>query len=143
MSEETKTAAKNKLANLTVRIGHPTQWPQDLYDLVLSAPEEGGLYIDNILAILKANSDYTFATSKDPVDKTQWLDTPQTINAYYSPQDNSINILAGILQAPFYDPNASVEENLGGIGTVIGHEITHAFDTTGAQFDEAGNLRDW
>lgn len=143
MSEETKTAAKNKLANLTVRIGHPTQWPQDLYDLVLSAPEEGGLYIDNILAILKANSDYTFATSKDPVDKTQWPNTPQTINAYYSPQDNSINILAGILQAPFYDPNASVEENLGGIGTVIGHEITHAFDTTGAQFDEAGNLRDW
>ena len=143
MSEETKAAAKNKLANLTVRIGHPEQWSQDLYNLVLSAPEEGGLYIDNIMAILKANSDHIFATRKDPVDKTQWPDTPQTINAYYSPLDNSINILAGILQAPFYDPDASAEENLGGIGTVIGHEITHAFDTMGSQFDEAGNLRDW
>lgn len=143
MSEETKAAAKNKLANLNVRIGHPEQWPQDHYDLALSAPEEGGLYIDNILSILKATADDTFSTSKDPVDKTRWLDTPQTVNAYYSPQDNSINILAGILQAPYYDPNASVEENLGGIGTVIGHEITHAFDTMGSQFDEAGNLRDW
>ena len=62
MSEETKAAAKNKLANLTVRIGHPEQWSQDLYNLVLSAPEEGGLYIDNIMAILKANSDHIFAT---------------------------------------------------------------------------------
>ena len=82
-------------------------------------------------------------TRHDPVDKTLWPDTPQTVNAYYMPQDNSINLLAGILMPPFYDPEASEEENLGSIGTVIAHEITHAFDTSGSQFDENGNLRDW
>ena len=87
--------------------------------------------------------DYEFATRNEPVDKTLWPDTPQTINAYYDPSNNSINILAGILQAPFYDPEASIEENLGGIGAVIGHEITHAFDNNGAMYDEQGNLRDW
>ena len=143
MSEETKAGAQNKLAAMTVRIGHPTQWPQDRYEMILYAPEEGGIYIDNALRIMEANTNYAFETRNDPVDKTLWPDTPQTINAYYNPQDNSINLLAGILRPPFYDPEASIEENLGGIGTVIGHEITHAFDTLGSQFDEQGNLRNW
>ena len=143
MSDATKAEARNKLASLTVRIGHPTEWPQDRYELVLYAPDEGGLYIDNALAIMESSTDYAFETRDEPVDKTLWPSTPQTINAFYSPLDNSINILAGILRAPFYDPEASAEENLGGIGTVIGHEITHAFDMTGSQFDEKGNLRDW
>ena len=72
--------------------------------------------------------EYTMETRHDPVDKTLWPDTPQTVNAYYMPQDNSINLLAGILMPPFYDPEASEEENLGSIGTVIAHEITHAVD---------------
>lgn len=143
MSDATKAEAKNKLANLTVRVGHPDSWPQDRYELVLKTPQEGGTYIDNYMEIQKAIMDYIFENKDEPVDKTLWADTPQTVNAYYEPQSNSINILAGILQAPFYDPTASAEENLGGIGTVIGHEITHAFDTSGARFDEQGNLRDW
>lgn len=143
MSQDTRTEAQNKLASLEVRIGHPDTWPQDRYELILDSPEEGGLYIENYLKTAKASSDYMFDTRNEPVDKTLWPDTPQTVNAYYSPQDNSINLLAGILQPPYYDPEASDEENLGGIGTVIGHEITHAFDTTGSQFDAEGNLRDW
>lgn len=143
MSDATKKEAKNKLAQLDVRVGHPDSWPQDRYELILEAPEDGGLYIDNYLRAAKAASDYSFETKDEPADRSLWPDTPQTVNAYYDPQNNSINILAGILQAPFYDPDASAEENLGGIGTVIGHEITHAFDTSGAQFDENGNLRDW
>ncbi|HIQ73714.1 MAG TPA: M13 family metallopeptidase [Candidatus Cottocaccamicrobium excrementipullorum] len=143
MSDATKAEAKNKLGKIDVRVGHPDDWPQDKYELNLKAPEDGGLYIDNFLMMAKVATDYNFATIDEPVDKSLWPDTPQTVNAYYDPQSNSINILAGILQAPFYDPDASVEENLGGIGTVIGHEITHAFDTNGALFDEKGNLRDW
>mgnify|MGYP005802522479 CR=1 FL=1 len=143
MGEETKEEAKKKLESLDVRIGHPETWPQDRYEVLLDAPEENGTYIDNYLKIHKAAVDYEFATRNEPVDKTLWPDTPQTINAYYDPSNNSINILAGILQAPFYDPEASIEENLGGIGAVIGHEITHAFDNNGAMYDEQGNLRDW
>ena len=143
MSEATKEEAKNKLAKMEVRVGHPDIWPQDRYELVLDAPGEGGLYIENYMKAARAGSDYSFATRDEPVDRTLWPDTPQTVNAYYDPQSNSINILAGILQEPIYQPDASPEVNLGGIGTVIGHEITHAFDTSGALFDEDGNLRDW
>lgn len=143
MSEATKEEAKNKLDKLNVRVGHPDTWPQDRYELVLDAPEDGGIYIENYLKAAKASVDYDFATKDEPTDRTLWPDTPQTVNAYYDSQTNSITILAGILQDPFYNPEASPEENLGGIGTVIGHEITHAFDTSGSQFDENGNLRDW
>ena len=143
MSDETKAEADKKLEEMTVRIGHPEKWPQDLYELRLLAPEEGGLYIDNFLACHKASADHVFETRNEPVDKDTWYMTPQTVNAYYAPQDNSINLLAGILCPPYYDPAASPEENLGGIGDVIAHEITHAFDTAGSQFDEKGNLRDW
>ena len=143
MSDETKAEADKKLEEMTVRIGHPEKWPQDLYELRLSVPEEGGLYIDNFLACHKASADHVFETRNEPVDKDTWYMTPQTVNAYYAPQDNSINLLAGILCPPYYDPAASPEENLGGIGDVIAHEITHAFDTAGSQFDEKGNLRDW
>lgn len=143
MSEATKEKAKNKLDKLNVRVGHPDTWPQDRYELVLDALEDGGIYIENYLKAAKASVDYDFATKDEPTDWTLWPDTPQTVNAYYDSQTNSITILAGILQDPFYNPEASPEENLGGIGTVIGHEITHAFDTSGSQFDENGNLRDW
>lgn len=143
MSSETKAEARNKLAHLTVRVGHPDQWPQERFDIFMQQPEEGGTYIENILIMNKAGMNYSFETRKDPVDKNLWVDTPQVVNAYYSPNDNSINILAGILQPPIYDPQASDEENLGAIGMVIGHEITHAFDTSGSQYDENGNYRDW
>ena len=77
------------------------------------------------------------------MDRGEWYYPPQTVNAYYSPSNNEIVILAGILQPPFYDREAKPVENLGRIGFVIGHEITHAFDTSGSQYDEKGNLRDW
>ncbi len=143
MSDATKEQARKKLANITINVGHPEVWPQDKYELVLKAPEEGGLFVDNYIDILKAKTEYMYEVKDDPVDKSVWPNMPQVVNAYYSPQDNSINILAGILQAPFFDINASEEENLGAIGTVIGHEISHAFDISGSQFDEEGNLKNW
>ena len=99
-----------------------------------------------LLNVMRANE---FLTTRDlnkigkPIDKTEWDMTPQTINAYYNPSMNNINIPAGILQPPFYDPNAPAAVNYGAIGFVIGHEITHGFDDQGAKFDANGNLHDW
>ncbi len=143
MSADTKREAEKKLDALAVKVGWPDSWPQDRYSLELSRPEEGGLFVDNYLAILGARSRYEFATRREPVDRAAWFYPPQTVNAYYSPSNNEIVILAGILQPPFYDREAKPVENLGRIGFVIGHEITHAFDTSGSQYDEKGNLRDW
>lgn len=143
MGEETKAAAKIKLAAIKANIGVPDSWPQDRYVLELARPEEGGLYVDNILAIHKAVKDADLARMGTPVDKHEWLMAPQEVNAYYDPKTNSITLMAGILQPPFYDPSATPEQNLGRIGMVIAHEITHAFDSDGSQYDENGNLRDW
>ena len=143
MTESTRQEARKKLRAITVKVGYPDEWPQDKYSLALKTPDEGGVYIDNIMDILKASQDYAFKTRHDPVDREEWGMTPQTVNAYYNPGNNEIVFPAGILQAPFYDPEAAPVTNLGGIGAVIGHEITHAFDTSGSQYDEKGNLRDW
>ena len=143
MTESTRQEARKKLRAITVKVGYPNEWPQDKYSLALKTPDEGGVYIDNIMDILKASQDYAFKTRHDPVDREEWGMTPQTVNAYYNPRNNEIVFPAGILQAPFYDPEAAPVTNLGGIGAVIGHEITHAFDTSGSQYDEKGNLRDW
>lgn len=143
MTESTKEEARKKLDTMTVKIGYPDVWPQERYHLKLIPPEDGGLYIDNILVLKKAERDYQWKTLHEPVDRNGWGMLPQSINAYYSPINNEIVFPAGILQPPFYDPNAEPAVNLGGIGTVIGHEITHAFDTAGSQYDEKGNQRDW
>lgn len=143
MSESTKEAAKLKLANLTYNVGYPNEWPQNNYSLELQSPEQGGLYIDNYFKIRNAQADYNFASKDEPLKRDEWFSAPHEVNAYYLPSTNSITILAGILQEPFYSPNASEEEKLGGIGMVIAHELTHAFDTAGSQYDEQGNLRNW
>lgn len=143
MGEATKAEAKAKLAAIKANIGVPDAWPQDRYDLELARPEEGGLYVDNILAVYAASRDSDFARLGEPVDKTEWYSAPQEVNAYYDPVTNSITLMAGILQAPFYSAEATPEQNLGRIGMVIAHEITHAFDSGGSQYDERGNLRDW
>ena len=143
LSEDTRAQARTKLEALDVQVGWPETWPQDLYEVILRTPDEGGVMIDNYMELKRAANEYEFTTGDEPVDKTLWLDWPQTVNAYYNSTANGICLLGGILQAPFYDPDASPEENLGGIGVVIAHEITHAFDTSGAQFDEAGNVRNW
>lgn len=143
MSENTRQEARKKLAAISVKVGYPDSWPQDNYDLILKAPEEGGVYIDNILMLNKAKQDFSFRTKNDPVDSTEWDMAPQIINASYSSDNNDITFPAGILQPPFYDPEAQPVTNLGRIGMVIGHEITHAFDSSGSQYDENGNLRNW
>lgn len=143
MTASTKKEALAKLDAMTARIGVPDVWPQDRYGIEVKTPEEGGLYIDNILAVLQADREYEFATKDEPVDGTLWEDPPQTINAFYDLSGNNITLLAGVLNSPFYSGDATEEENLGGIGMIIAHEITHAFDSSGSQYDSNGNVRNW
>lgn len=145
MSAETKAAALNKLEKMKVIVGYDETgvWPQDLYEFYYTAKNEGGIFINNILSAKKANADYTFKSKNEPVRDDIVVEGPQTVNAFYSPSNNSIMILAGILQSPIYSIDASPEENAGGIGTIIAHEITHAFDNNGAKYDADGNFANW
>ena len=143
MSETTKAKAIEKLEAITVNVGYPDKW-DDLYDDVdILSAADGGSYFDNILAMTEATLADMAAAQDDPVDRGEWLMSVYTVNAYYSPQNNSINFPAGILQSPLYDVEADRTENLGGIGYVIAHEISHAFDNNGATFDAQGNQSDW
>lgn len=145
MSAETKAAAQNKLDKMKVIVGYDETgvWPQDLYEFYYTAKNEGGIFINNILSAKKANTDYSFKTKNEPVRNDIVLVGPQTVNAFYSPTNNSIMILAGILHSPIYSIDASPDENAGGIGTIIAHEITHAFDNNGAKYDADGNFANW
>lgn len=145
MSDETKAAALNKLDKMKVIVGYDETgvWPQDLYEFYYTAKNEGGIFINNILSAKKANTDYSFKSKNEPVRNDILVEGPQTVNAFYSPTNNSIMILAGILQSPIYSIDASPEENAGGIGTIIAHEITHAFDNNGAKYDADGNFANW
>lgn len=139
MSDDTKVAAMKKLNSFTVKIGYPDKW-EDYSKMNL---DPSLTYWDNVHnARMWAQDKYLDKWGK-PVDKTEWGMTPQTINAYYNPVANEIVFPAGILQAPFFDPNASDAENYGGIGVVIGHELTHGFDDQGSQFDPDGNMVNW
>lgn len=139
MSDDTKVQAMKKLASFTVKIGYPDKWKD--YSLLEVNPELS--YWENIHnANMWAQDRYLEKWGK-PVDKSEWGMTPQTINAYYNPLFNEIVFPAGILQAPFFDPNASDAENYGGIGVVIGHELTHGFDDQGSNFDAQGNMVNW
>lgn len=145
MSDETKAAALNKLDKMKVIVGYDETgvWPQDLYEFYYTAKNENGIFINNILSAKKANTDYSFKSKNEPVRDDIVVEGPQTVNAFYSPTNNSIMILAGILQSPIYSIDASPEENAGGIGTIIAHEITHAFDNNGAKYDADGNFANW
>ena len=142
MGAETKAAAIDKLDKMQVVVGYDKNatWPQDLYVLYYTNKNEGGIYINNLLADAEAAMNYMFENKAKPVNKNIISEAPQTINAFYSQQHNKIIILAGILQSPFYSKDATIEENIGGIGTIIAHEITHAFDSNGALFDANGNF---
>ncbi|MDO4185039.1 MAG: M13 family metallopeptidase [Bacteroidales bacterium] len=139
MSPETKINALVKLNAFTVKIGYPDKW-RDYSGLVID-PQKS-LY-ENI----KAASIYETRRNLDkcdkPVDREEWGMTPQTVNAYYNPLNNEICFPAAILQAPFFDPNASDAVNYGAIGVVIGHEMTHGFDDQGSTFDADGNMANW
>ena len=139
MSDDTKVQALKKLNAITVKIGYPDKWKD--YSKLSIDPSLS--YWENIHnANLWAQDRYLEKWGK-PVDRTEWGMTPQTINAYYNPMNNEIVFPAGILQAPFYDPAASDAENYGGIGVVIGHELTHGFDDQGCNFDAKGNMTNW
>ncbi len=143
MSAETKTAAIGKLKAIKVKIGYPDTWADPLNGISIKTYADGGSLAGNVFAITSAQVKYEKTLLSKPVDKTQWAMSPQTVNAYYSPTNNEIVFPAGILQPPFYDLNAPREQNLGGIGAIIAHEITHAFDNNGAQFDADGNMKNW
>lgn len=143
MSAATKEKAKRKLDTMNVKIGYPDEWPVYMESAVLKAPEEGGSLLSNVLEVSRINKQFEDSRLLSPVNRNEWFLTPQTVNAYYNPSMNEIVFPAAILQAPFYDPDADRAANLGGIGMVIGHEITHAFDASGSLYDENGNYHVW
>ena len=139
MSDTTKMRAKEKLASFRVKIGYPDNW-RDYSALEINP---GKSYWENIQSAILFNQDYNNSDYGKPVDRERWLMSPQTVNAYYNPSTNEICFPAGILQPPFFDPEADDAVNYGAIGVVIGHEMTHGFDDQGRQFDKDGNFADW
>ncbi|WP_199096530.1 M13-type metalloendopeptidase [Dyella sp. ASV21] len=138
MSDATKQKALEKWASFTPKIGYPDKW-RDWSGLQL----QPGNYFANVQAADKFNYDYMVAKIGKPVDRTEWGMTPQTVNAYYSPQKNEIVFPAAILQPPFFDAKADDAINYGGIGAVIGHEMGHGYDDQGSKFDAQGNNANW
>ena len=140
MSAETKKQAHDKLSSFYVKIGYPDEW-MDYSKLTI---DEKLSYYENMMRASQFMSDYyTQKRVNKQTDRTEWLMTPQTINAYYNPTTNEICFPAGILQPPFFNAQADDACNYGAIGVVIGHEMTHGFDDQGSQFDKDGNLRNW
>ncbi|HET7583713.1 MAG TPA: M13 family metallopeptidase [Gemmatimonadaceae bacterium] len=138
MSDTTKQRAIAKLQAFTKKIGYPDKWRD--YSTLEVKP---GAFVENLLRARSWETARNLEKIGRPVDRTEWGMTPPTVNAYYNPSMNEIVFPAGILQPPFFDPNADDAVNYGGMGAVIGHEMTHGFDDQGRQFDAQGNLRDW
>jgi predicted metalloendopeptidase len=138
MGPETRHQAHAKLDSFTVKIGYPEKW-KDYQGLVIQRDD----LVGNVLRAREVNHRREVRKLGQPIDRTEWLMTPQTINAYYNPLANEIVFPAAILQPPFFDMSADDAVNYGGIGAVIGHEISHGFDDQGRKFDGHGMLRDW
>jgi putative endopeptidase len=138
MSAATKAKAIDKWNTFLPKIGYPDKW-RDWSGLKITNDN----YYANLQAASKFNYDYDIGHIGKPTDRKEWGMTPQTVNAYYNPSDNTINFPAAILQPPFFDAKADDAINYGGIGAVIGHESSHGFDDQGSQFDGAGNQSDW
>lgn len=138
MSDETKKRALEKLSLFTAKIGYPDKW-RDYSALEISADD----LIGNLQRIAAFEHAFQVAKIGKPVDKSEWLMTPQTVNAYYMPMQNEVVFPAAILQPPFFDLAADIASNYGGIGSTIGHEIGHGFDDQGSKYDGHGNLSDW
>jgi putative endopeptidase len=139
MSEITKTKAIEKLDKFTVKIAYPDKW-KDYSELEVN---KGNSFAENMFAVSKWNFNQNISEIGEPVDKSEWGMSPQTVNAYFNPLNNEIVFPAAILQPPFYNYTADEAVNYGGIGAVIGHEISHAFDDSGARFDGDGNVNNW
>ncbi|WP_374174418.1 M13 family metallopeptidase [Flavobacterium tructae] len=142
MSAATKIKAIEKLDKLTVKVGYPDKW-KDYSALEIKGVAEGGSYFENAINLSKWNFKKGIDKLYKPVDKTEWGMSPQTVNAYFNPSYNEIVFPAAILQPPFYNYQADEAVNYGGIGAVIGHEISHGFDDSGARYNAEGNLVDW
>jgi endothelin-converting enzyme/putative endopeptidase len=138
MTEDTKKAALAKLKAITNNVGSPQKWRD--YSKVAIARDD---FFGNGIRSAQAAYQQRIEKIGKPTDKTEWGMTTPTVNAFYSPQNNTINFPAGILQLPFFDPKRDIALNFGGAGMVIGHEMTHGFDDQGRKFDGDGNLRDW
>ncbi|WP_434504434.1 M13 family metallopeptidase [Prevotella sp.] len=141
MTDVTKKQAIEKLNAFRIRIGYPDKWQNNDSAVVVDESKSLRENLENLNVVLQK-----YEVKKrfgKPVDKEEWFCTPQTVNAFYSPETNSINFPAAILQAPFFDPEADAAANFGGIGSVIGHEMSHGFDDQGCQFDKNGNLNNW
>ncbi len=138
MGDETKAKALEKWAAFTPKIGYPDKW-RDWNGLETARDS----YVANLMAANEFNYKWNLAKIGQPVDKTEWGMSPQTVNAYYNPLANEIVFPAAILQPPFFDPNADDALNYGGIGAVIGHEMIHGYDDQGARFDATGKFADW
>jgi putative endopeptidase len=139
MSDSTRKMAYTKLDAFVQKIGYPDKWK----DYSALSIEPGASYYDNSVAVARFNNADNIGRINKPVDRSRWGMTPPTVNAYYNPLMNEIVFPAGIMQPPFFDPNADDAVNYGGMGAVIGHEMSHGFDDQGAQFDAHGNLNTW
>ncbi len=142
MTPATRKGAIDKLRKSTIKIGYPDKW-EDYSKLDIVAQENGGNYFENIKNVTKWAYAKEIEDLSKPVDKSRWGMAPQTVNAYFNPMYNEIVFPAAILQPPFYDYKADEAVNYGGIGAVIGHEISHGFDDSGSRFDADGNLKNW
>ena len=144
MSDATKEKAIRKLKTLQIQVGYPNEWQDTLQQVPILGAEAGQNHLlTNVFELEKANNRIDREKLSKPVDKTEWSMPVFTANAAYMPSKNTIVFPAGILQAPFYDKAAPRAQNLGAIGAVIAHEISHAFDSAGSQYDENGNAVDW
>lgn len=139
MSDSTKMVAKEKLEAIVVKVGYPDKW-KDYSSLIVNPTLS---YMENVRNINRWEMADNFSRLDRPVDKTEWLMSPQTVNAYYNPTTNEICFPAAILQPPFFNPEADDAVNYGAIGVVISHEMTHGFDDQGRHFDKDGNMTDW
>ncbi len=142
MTPSTRASAIAKLHKSRVKIGYPDKW-KDYSKLVITSPEAGGSYYKNSLQMSKWRFEKGLADLDKPVDKEEWGMSPQTVNAYFNPSFNEIVFPAAILQPPFYNYQADEAVNYGGIGAVIGHEISHGFDDSGSRYNADGNLVNW
>lgn len=142
MSPETKIKAIEKLKATQIKIAYPDQW-KDYSSLNIKSTESGGSYLQNKLNASAWNFKKDIDKLGKPVDKSVWYMAPQVVNAYFNPSFNEIVFPAAILQPPFYNYTADDAVNYGGIGAVIGHEISHSFDDAGSRYDKDGNLKDW
>ena len=138
MSDETKAKAMAKWETFTPKIGYPDKW-REWTGLTTGRDS----YIENVLAAQEFNYKWQLSKIGEPVDKTEWGMSPQTVNAYYNPLQNEIVFPAAILQPPFFDPDADAPLNYGGIGAVIGHEMIHGYDDQGSRFGPTGNFENW